>query len=442
MITAIVTSDNHLGAFYARLRPDRLEQRRRALQHAFERVVDAAIERRVDLFLHAGDLFDRPDPRNAERLFVARQVHRLNEAGIPIVAIAGNHDSPRSFGYDGGVLPQEELAALGAISLLRNTDAFESHTLEIKDQRVCVRGMSSDFNWPAGACPLGECVLPQARGGDIDLVLLHYGVQGWMQPQAQEQEPCLSLDNLNQLPADAICVGHLHARQQKRLDSGALLLNPGATEHIHFGEERQECGFWLLRLEPGHAEAEYVELTSQPMRTLKLDVTDTPHPPPSPLPLPSLGEGGGDRSNNVSSPISPLPELGEGPGVRAIPADLTQNLLTDIEEVSQPDQLLRVRITGRLKRERFHELDLTALLTRGNELNFSCQLDTDELTIYDETADLPLGYGVSFDVGEELQNTTDALADAYRDDPHEQQICRLAGHELALAYDRLTKGAR
>ena len=33
------------------------------------------------------DLFDRPDPRNAERCFVARQVRKLQEAGIPVFAI-------------------------------------------------------------------------------------------------------------------------------------------------------------------------------------------------------------------------------------------------------------------------------------------------------------------------------------------------------------------
>lgn len=80
MTTAVLTSDNHLGAYYAHFRPDPLELRRRALQRGFQQVVDAAIERRVDLFLHAGDLFDRPDPRNAERHFVARQVRRLQEA--------------------------------------------------------------------------------------------------------------------------------------------------------------------------------------------------------------------------------------------------------------------------------------------------------------------------------------------------------------------------
>src|SRR5205814_2281763 len=136
------------------LRPDRLEQRRRALQDGFQRVVDAAILRHADLFLHAGDLFDRPDPRNAERYFVAKQARRLQEADIPFFAIAGNHDSPRSLGYDGGTLPQEEMDALGAFQLFRNSETLEPKPLEKNGQRVCIWGMSSNFNRPDDVCPL------------------------------------------------------------------------------------------------------------------------------------------------------------------------------------------------------------------------------------------------------------------------------------------------
>src|SRR4051794_14712026 len=234
MITAVLTSDNHLGAYYARFRPDRLEGRRRALQRGFKRVVDAALgvfsdpdlevsdpafkdrvaqvlNGRVDLFLHAGALFDRPDPRNAERLFVARQVRRLQEAGIPVFAIAGNHDSPRSLGYDGGTLPQEEMDALGAIRLFGGRERLEADSLQVNGHRVCVWGMSSDFNRPNDVCPLEECGSGHARGGDLDLVLLHYGVEGWARTDVLE--PCLSRQNLERLEADAVCVGHLHARK-------------------------------------------------------------------------------------------------------------------------------------------------------------------------------------------------------------------------------------
>jgi len=225
-------------------------------------------------------------------------------------------------------------------------------------------------------------------------------------------------------------------------------LNPGGTEHIHFGEEKLECGFWILSMEPGHVEAEYVPLPTQPMRTLRIDLTDWPAPP-GPL-SPAWGEG--ERSESEmglakdteedpqpefnSSPVangdSPLsPSWGEGPGVRAA-----------IEEVSDPSQLLRVRLSGRVPRERFQEIDLAAIQAEANERNFYCQLETAELTVYDHAEDLLIGYGVSFDAGAELKHQMQCVLENYSDDAAEQEICHLAGQHLEMTYDRLTKGAR
>ena len=99
MVTAVICSDCHLGQYYGRLRPERLEKRRRALQNAFANLVDVALERKAALFLIAGDLFDRPDPRNADRLFVARQFGL--KAGAPVfipfmVAFIALKDAPKN----------------------------------------------------------------------------------------------------------------------------------------------------------------------------------------------------------------------------------------------------------------------------------------------------------------------------------------------------------
>ena len=404
MITAIVTSDNHLGAYYARMRPDLLERRRRRLQLGFERAVDCAISRGVGLFLQAGDLFDRPDPRNADRRFVAEQLRRLRDAGIPVFAIAGNHDSPRSYGYDGGVTPHEELQALGGIHLFRGSDLLQTEALSIGGHRVCVSGMSSDFNRPPDCCPLDGSTSPPAplpRGegsqGDIHIVLLHYGVEGWAQPFAAE--PCLARRNLDALGADAVCVGHLHTRAEARMPGGGLLLNPGATEHIHFGEEALEAGCWLLRLEPGRAYAEYLPFVPQPMRTLTVTLDEA-----------------------TEDPTAFVRECMSG--------------------VCAADQLLRVRLTGRLRRNALQDLDIAALQAEGAAHNFYCQVETDALTAFDPGADIFVEIGFSFDVREELRTTAEAMAKAHADDAVTAEVYRLAGQELTAACDRIAGGNR
>jgi len=86
--------------------------------------------------------------------------------------------------------------------------------------------------------------------------------------------------------------------------------------------------------------------------------------------------------------------------------------------------------------------DLAGLQTRGSELNFHCQLDTEGLVLYDELSDLPLGYGVSFDAGEELCNIAAAFVARFGDSREEQAICRAAAERIAADYARLTGGAR
>jgi predicted phosphodiesterase len=405
VITAVLTSDNHLGAYYARMSPDRLERRRRALQLGFERVVDAALERRVDLFLHAGDLFDRPDPRNADRWFVARQMSRLRAAGIQAFAVTGNHDRSRGIGYDGGATPQDEIHALDALRLFRGGDRWDGEEFVLKGQRVRVRGMSADFNRPPGECPLEELSSGDERGGDIDIALLHYGVEGWSPKFAEE--PCLKLANLSGLKADIIGVGHLHRRNEARLPSGALLVNPGGTERIHFGEENLECGYWALNFQPGGVSGEYVHLPVQPMRTLNLE----------------WDEAGPDSD-------------------AASPATL-ERFLMEIEQASGLDQLLRLRLSGRIPRDSFRVVDMTALHERGSALNFYCQIVTENLAVYDPLQEWTLSFGGSFDAGQELESMAEAMGrEMYGDRPDEQEICRKAGEAVKEAYARLTGGAR
>ena len=61
----------------------------------WHRAIEIAIERDVDAVIHAGDLFDsaRPSPRALSEALDG--IVRLRDAGIPMVAIAGNHSTPR-----------------------------------------------------------------------------------------------------------------------------------------------------------------------------------------------------------------------------------------------------------------------------------------------------------------------------------------------------------
>ncbi len=85
------TSDVHLGATFKVL-GERGSDHRRQLQRTFANVVGLALQERVDVVLIAGDLFDSVAAARLQASFAADQLSRLGEAGIPVCAIAGNHD--------------------------------------------------------------------------------------------------------------------------------------------------------------------------------------------------------------------------------------------------------------------------------------------------------------------------------------------------------------
>src|SRR5512142_3390185 len=92
-------ADLHLGdRAYHRLAPGGLNARERDVALAFSRALDQVIAQGVDLVLVAGDVFHTVRPSNTAIADAFRQFARLAAAlpGTPIVAIAGNHDSPRA----------------------------------------------------------------------------------------------------------------------------------------------------------------------------------------------------------------------------------------------------------------------------------------------------------------------------------------------------------
>lgn len=86
------TSDWHIGKRIGRY--DRTDEYREAL----DQVQAIAEEHDVDLVVVSGDLFDRPTPPTEALGMAMEALRRLADDGRrPVVAIAGNHDSPELF---------------------------------------------------------------------------------------------------------------------------------------------------------------------------------------------------------------------------------------------------------------------------------------------------------------------------------------------------------
>ncbi|MFB6096658.1 MAG: DNA double-strand break repair protein Mre11 [Haloferacaceae archaeon] len=90
MTRVIHTGDTHIG--YQQYHSP---ERRQDFLDAFEQVVTDAISEEVAAVIHAGDLFHDRRPDLQDLLGTISTLRRLEEAGIPFLAVVGNHESTR-----------------------------------------------------------------------------------------------------------------------------------------------------------------------------------------------------------------------------------------------------------------------------------------------------------------------------------------------------------
>ncbi|MGK0365250.1 MAG: exonuclease SbcD [Saprospiraceae bacterium] len=84
------TADWHLGKRLNQI--ERLPEQREVL----EEICEIADREQVDVIIIAGDLFDHINPSNEVKTLFYKTLKRLTKGGTrPVIAIAGNHDSPQ-----------------------------------------------------------------------------------------------------------------------------------------------------------------------------------------------------------------------------------------------------------------------------------------------------------------------------------------------------------
>ncbi len=90
-------SDTHLGfSDLDAIGKSGINLREEDFYRAFSDIIDAILEEKPDFVLHTGDLFHRPSPTNRAISVALEQFNRLRAADIPLILIAGNHETPKT----------------------------------------------------------------------------------------------------------------------------------------------------------------------------------------------------------------------------------------------------------------------------------------------------------------------------------------------------------
>ena len=141
-VRIVFASDSHLNKHYGRMTPDQLATRRARLRAALGQTVDFAIDERAHLYVHGGDLFDGPNPRAVEIMWVAEQFQRLADAGVRTFLIGGNHDIPKTRHH--GATPQRVFDAVRLAHTFTRPSAVDWQVVNVDGARVAIGGLPPD----------------------------------------------------------------------------------------------------------------------------------------------------------------------------------------------------------------------------------------------------------------------------------------------------------
>lgn len=373
VVGLVITGDNHLSPALPRLSPARRQQRRAWLRRGFKAAADYAIERSAALFISTGDLFDSPAPTNQDRAFVAEQLHRLRTAGVVCVGVSGNHDTPRMQTEHGGESPQQVYAALDELRYFPATDTLEPQMISLGGLRVAIVGLSNNPVAAPGSDPLATArwsagAASALAEADVALLILHAAIEGLARPN--EGERTVAQASLAKLPEQVrlVAAGHIHRYARQRISEREVVV-VGATERMEFGAQAGEAGFvWAELARDGVQRVEHIRTEEQPRADLTIHTSSlwpTSDEPPA---------------TNGAHPH----ESGEQEDGHAL-----ELIRGELEAVCTPETMARLKLTGPLSREQYHQLALRDVIALGQQRAFSLDVDTSGLTLIERAFTLP-----------------------------------------------------
>jgi len=263
VLKVLATADNHLDFSAVQFGPKRYE-RKMDFQRCFMAVMDYALKNEPDVVLLGGDLFDSINPRNPPRSFLMRIFRELHDKGIRVIAVSGEHDTPKS--QEEGSSPLTVYGESGCITFCQSYQQPTPIIFNSRDgDKVVVTGLSrSPFAVP-GTDPL-EQFAPKEHG-DINVLLTHYPIGGFQGYFASD--PVIQLSSV---PRDfqLVVSGHLHTHQQIE-SRETVLIYPGSTERASITEAPNEKGFvWLEIAKKGLvSKPQFIPTPARPVKLLE-----------------------------------------------------------------------------------------------------------------------------------------------------------------------------
>ena len=399
IVTIVLTADNFLGhdAFGQHKR----EERQQRLRDAFQQAVTFAIGQKADFFIQAGDLFATSTPTERDRSFVAARLAQLKQAGVQVIALGGQHDTPVEMQGEYAVpAPQMSYAQLGALHylspVLKKDEEIEPLMLKANDMLVGICGLGNVGEHVGD--PLQRLrVQSDIERAAMQILVLYAPIEG-MHEQGPATRPVeVRRSSIEQQSTFRyILAGYDSAYHHQRIGQTEVIV-AGATHSIDSMPltSEQQPGFVFMGLAAdGLRWCNHIIVDALRTKRLRIAV-----------------------QNLWSDDADTTP---------------TERILERLEPLCDAESILQLRLEGSITRTQYHQLDLNMIRRYGEEHCFSLAIDDSNILLISDQDRTQTSERFS-PRAELVAVVEEWIADT--SDEHEQQALRNTKEELLLALD-------
>ena len=253
--------------------------------YVLEQVCALAEKHQLDGILLSGDLYDKPIPPVEAVQLLDEFLTKMQQMGIAVYAISGNHDSAGRVDFGSRILQQQNLHICGAFDgklyHVSKEDAFgEIHFYLLPFLKPAT---VSAFREGGESLTYAEAVKWALETMDIDTtkrnVLLAHQFVTWKGTAEESDSETKTLGGVDEMDAslffdfDYVALGHLHSPQRIGRDT---IRYGGSPLKYSFSELRQKKGVTLVEIqEKGNITTEFLPLEPlHPLREIKGTLAD------------------------------------------------------------------------------------------------------------------------------------------------------------------------
>ncbi|WP_088105158.1 metallophosphoesterase family protein [Halalkalibacter urbisdiaboli] len=193
------------------------------LKNKLEEIIQLANDEQVDVLLHGGDVFDRPD---LSPNIVGQFAKIFREAKMPFYGISGNHDT---FGHNPNTISRTMLGLLDSFGIITIIHPNEPICIEGNGVKVQISGQPYHYDIDQRD-PKLDYYPTNDHQADYMIHIVHSML---VEKALPEGIPHTLIDHIWTTPADILLTGHFHGGFGIKEKEGKYICNPGAIARIN-----------------------------------------------------------------------------------------------------------------------------------------------------------------------------------------------------------------